>query len=63
MKKKLFGLLIVTLLFVLAFAVSCKKQEKAEAAAVVEEPKVDYGPSIPPEKTAKVTWDGCRRSD
>ena len=63
MKKKLFGLLIVTLLFVLVFAVSCRKQEKTEAAAAVEEPKVDYGPSIPPEKTAKVTWAGCRRSD
>ena len=64
MKKKLFGLVIVTLLFVLAFAVSCKKQEQTAAATapVAEEPKSLFGPSIPAEKTALVTWAGCRRS-
>ncbi|MBQ7645047.1 MAG: hypothetical protein IJS84_08495 [Spirochaetales bacterium] len=69
MKKKLlsfaFYVAIVAMLFVLVLMVSCKKQENGASAAptVAEEPKVDYGPSIPPTKTAKVTWAGCRRSD
>ena len=70
MRKRFFGLvsylLILTLLFVMVSMVSCKKQEKAETAAaatVVEEPKVEFEPSIPPEKTALVTWAGCRRSN
>lgn len=68
MKKRLFGyLLILTLLVAMVCIVSCKKQEKAETAAaaapVVEEPKVEFEPSIPPAKTALVTWAGCRRSD
>ena len=69
MKKRLFGLvsylLILTILVVMVSMVSCKKQEKTETAAapVVEEPKVVFEPSIPAEKTALVTWAGCRRSD
>lgn len=46
---------VVLLTLLLLFgAVSCKKGEK--------EPEVDYGPSIPLEKTAPVTWAGCRSS-
>ena len=55
--KRSFGLvsclLILALLVVMVSMVSCKKQEKAE----------EYEPSIPAEKTALVTWAGCRRSD
>ena len=50
-------LLLMLALSVLCLTVSCKKTESKQEA------KVDYGPSIPPEKTAKVTWAGCRRSD
>ena len=69
MKRKLLSLVvyvaILMMLFVLVVTVSCKKQEKSDAAAqtVAEEPKNNFGPSIPAEKTAKVTWAGCRRSD
>ena len=64
MRENLRKTVCLLLLFMLAvsvvfLAVSCKKADKAEK----EEAKVDYGPSIPPEKTAKVTWAGCRRSD
>ena len=50
--------LAVLLLAIIALSVSCSKDSKGAA----ETAKVDYGPSIPFEKTAKVTWAGCRCS-
>lgn len=55
-KVAYFALLAAAVLAVLFVVVACKKAEKEEA-------RPDYGPSIPAEKTAPVTWAGCRRSD
>lgn len=54
MRKRI--LVVALVLAFLILAVACNKAGKAEEKAV------DYGPSIPAEKTAPVTWAGLRRS-
>ena len=55
LKAVVYVLMVVLAISMTLLAVSCSKKQ--------EEAKVDYGPSIPAEKTAAVTWAGCRRSD
>ena len=54
MRKRI--LVVALVLVFLILAVACNKAGKTEEKAV------DYGPSIPAEKTAPVTWAGLRRS-
>ena len=60
MRKRILFLSVVLVFLILA--VACSKAGKAENADSGEVKAVDYGPSIPAEKTAPVTWAGLRRS-